>query len=100
MWTTPSPQGLRLRGIDVTTSTDAGLIGAGDEAQLAFALTQQHVIVSHDRDLLRLHAAGVAHAGIAYCDLQARSIGDIIRHLCLMHDCLTADEVSGQVEYV
>ena len=30
--------GLRMRGIDVTTSPEAGLIGASDEQQLAFAL--------------------------------------------------------------
>ena len=30
--------GLRLRGIDVTTTTDANLVGAADEEQLSFAL--------------------------------------------------------------
>ena len=93
-------QGLRLRGIGVTTSSDAGLIGAADEVQLAFALAEQRVIVTHDRDLLRLHAAGIEQAGIAYCHLEARTIGEIIRQLCLMHDCLTAEEMRRQVEYL
>ena len=30
--------GLRVRGIDVTTSSEQGLIGASDEQQLAYAL--------------------------------------------------------------
>ena len=85
-------QGLRQRGIDVTTSTDAGLIGATDEAQLAFALAEQRVLVTHDRDILRLHAAGAKHSGIAYCHLEARLIGEIIRNLCLINDCLTIEE--------
>lgn len=59
--------GLRQRGIDVTTVIDAGLTGADDEAQLAFARTHGRVTVSHDSDFLRLAAAGVEHAGIAYC---------------------------------
>ena len=29
-------QGLRLRGMDVTTTTDANLIGATDDQQLSF----------------------------------------------------------------
>jgi predicted nuclease of predicted toxin-antitoxin system len=89
-----------LRAIDVTTSSDAGLIGAADEYQLAFALREQRVIVTHDRDLLRLHSIGVEHAGIAYCHLEARTIGEMIRHLCLMHDCLSEDEMRGKVEHL
>lgn len=65
--------GLQRRAIDVTTSTDANLIGAGDEAQLAFAYSEGRVIVSHDRDLLRLDSIGVPHAGIAYCPPTSRT---------------------------
>ena len=58
--------GLRLRGIDVTTTADANLIGATDKQQLAYAYSQNRVIVTHDDDLLKLHHQGVPHAGIAY----------------------------------
>jgi predicted nuclease of predicted toxin-antitoxin system len=40
--------GLRRRAIDVTTSTDVGLLGAADESQVAFALEESRVIVTHD----------------------------------------------------
>jgi hypothetical protein len=91
---------LRARGIDVTTTLEAGLESAFDEAHVQFALGEGRVIFTQDRDFLRLHAAGMRHAGIAYCEQQMRSVGDIIRYLALMHDCLTADEVAGQVEFV
>ena len=34
-------KGLRMRGIDVTMSSEEGLIGASDEEQLAYALLQR-----------------------------------------------------------
>lgn len=37
--------GLRQRGIDVTTSADAGLIGATDAQQLAHAMTSGTIIL-------------------------------------------------------
>ena len=46
-------QGLRLRGVDVTTTTDANLIGATDIEQLSFALGEDRVIFTQDQDFLR-----------------------------------------------
>lgn len=92
--------GLSRRGIDVTTSTDAGLVGAADEAQLSFALSEGRVIITHDRDFLRLDSTGVRHIGIAYCPPASRSIGDIVRRLCLMYECLDDAETIGRVEYL
>ena len=92
--------GLRARGIDVKTTIEAGLESASDEAQLRFALAEQRVLFTQDRDFLRMHAAGATHAGIAYCAQQKTSVGDIIRHLALMHDCLDEEEVAGQVEFL
>lgn len=53
--------GLRRRGIDVTTTPEQGLIASSDEVQLAFASSQGRVIFTQDDDFLRLH-----HAGIVY----------------------------------
>ena len=36
-------QGLRRRGIDVTTTPEVDLIGASDEEQLQFAVSQDRV---------------------------------------------------------
>ena len=59
--------GLRRRGVDVSIALDGGLISVKDEEQLSHALQSGRVMVTHDNDYLRLHAAGVLHAGIAYC---------------------------------
>jgi predicted nuclease of predicted toxin-antitoxin system len=40
--------GLRRLGVDVTTTTDAGLIGAGDPEQVAYAIADGRVIFSED----------------------------------------------------
>ena len=45
-------KGLRMRGIDVTTSPEEGLIGASDEEQLAYALSQGRVVLTIDDDFM------------------------------------------------
>ena len=59
-------RGLQQRGADVLTVAEAGMLGATDEEHLAFAFAQERVIFTQDDDFLRLHAAGVEHAGIVY----------------------------------
>ena len=92
--------GLRQRGIDATTSMDAGLLEADDEDHVAFALRENRVIITNDADFLRLHQRGTEHAGIAYCAPGSRSVGHIIRYLALMHACMPEEEMRGRVEYL
>lgn len=73
--------GLRRRGVDVTTTPEEGLIAVADEVQLAFARSQGRVLFTQDADFLRLHQAGADHLGIIYCIQGSRSIGEIIRGL-------------------
>lgn len=91
---------LRRRGIDVTTPLDAALVSAEDERHLIFADAENRVVVTQDSDFLQLHQAGTSHAGIAYYAPGTRTLGYLVRYLCLMHDCLNADEMCGQVEYL
>jgi hypothetical protein len=74
-------EGLRRRGIDVTTTANAGLTGADDE------------------DYLILNDQGVAHGGIAFCHQGSRSIGEVIRFLALLHACLSVDDMQGTIEF-
>lgn len=92
--------GLRLRGIDVTTTVDANLLSAPDELHIEFARRENRVIFTNDSDFLRMAGTGNEHCGMAYCARTSRSIGFIVRHLCLMHDCLGDDEMQGKVEYL
>ncbi|MEH1801781.1 MAG: DUF5615 family PIN-like protein [Nostoc sp.] len=48
-------KGLRRRGIDVTTTSETGLIAASDGEQLYFAMSQNRVIFTHDDDFVILH---------------------------------------------
>jgi predicted nuclease of predicted toxin-antitoxin system len=74
-------EGLRRHGIDVTTTPEVGLRGASDEDQTAYALAEGRVVFTQDRDFLRINAAGIPHAGIAYCRQGKQSIGGIIQGL-------------------
>src|SRR4051794_6239991 len=85
--------GLRRRGIDVTTTTDAGLRGADDTDHIAFGLAQGRVVFTNDSDFLRLHDEGADHAGMAYCHQQSRSVGEIIRAPDLMWEIPEPEEM-------
>ncbi|MBD2089520.1 DUF5615 family PIN-like protein [Microcoleus sp. FACHB-1515] len=93
-------EGLRRRSIDVTTTAEQGLLGVSDEEQLAFATAQQRVLFTQDADLLRLHQAGMTHAGIAFCRNNTRSIGEIIRGLVLIWELVEPEEMAGRVEFL
>jgi hypothetical protein len=58
------------------------------------------VVVTHDDDFLKLSDAGTPHAGIAYYHPKARTIGEIVRYLDLMAECLTPDEMMGEIEFI
>jgi hypothetical protein len=90
--------GLRSRGIDTSTTAESDLSGAADEKHLAFALTEERVAVTHDNDFLRLNAAGVPHAGIAYCHQEKYPLGVLL--LLLLNACETTQSMMGRVEYL
>jgi hypothetical protein len=92
-------RGLRQRGIDVLSVPEAGLMGASDEAHLAFALTQKRVLFTQDTDFLRLARAGAHHAGIIYAP-QRTPIGELIRGMVLIHQVLEAEDMIDQLEYL
>ncbi len=93
-------EGLRRRGMDVTMTPEAGLQGSSDESHVSFAQSEGRVIFTQDEDFLSLHAAGVPHAGIAYCHQEARSIGEIIRGLTLIWEVYEPEEMRNRVEWI
>ena len=92
--------GLRLRGFDVSVSNDAGLLGASDDVQLAYATSENRLLVTHDDDFLRLHAGGVIHAGIAYTRASKRTIGQLVLKLAALGRAHTAEDIAGTVEFL
>ena len=92
--------GLRRRGIDVTTTAEANLRGSADEAQAAHALVEGRVLFTQDQDFLRIHAAGVSHAGIVYCRQRTRSIGQIISGLVQIWETIEPAEMMDWLVYL
>jgi predicted nuclease of predicted toxin-antitoxin system len=93
-------QALSRRGLDVTLPSSVGLSGASDEEQIAFALRERRVIVTHDADFLRLAFQGVPHAGIAFCHFGTRTIGEMLRVLLLLSEFYEPEAILGRVEYL
>jgi hypothetical protein len=92
--------GLRRRGVEVTTTTDANLLGSTDEAHFDFARRTNRIIFTNDADFLRLASRGERHLGIAYSPPGKRTIGEIVRYLCLVNDCLEPQDMIGKIEFL
>ncbi|NEP55677.1 MAG: hypothetical protein F6K31_01365 [Symploca sp. SIO2G7] len=93
-------EGLRRRNVNVTTTPEAGLLGATDEEQLAFVVAQKRVIFTQDDDFLALHQRGLDHCGIVYCHQNSRSIGEIVRGLILIWEVLDPLEMQNHIEFI
>lgn len=92
--------GLRRRGIDVTTTVEAGLMRASDQEHLAFALGEQRVFVTRDRRILATASQAEFHAGIAIARKGRGTIGPIVLALAHLHRIVTAEEMMERVEYL
>ncbi|MEA5577149.1 DUF5615 family PIN-like protein [Anabaena sp. UHCC 0451] len=92
--------GLRRRGIDVTTSPEQNLIGKSDEEQLNFAGSQKRVIFTQDTDFFRIHNQDISHYGIVYCQQKSKSIGEILQGLMLIWQVLEVEEMINHLEYL
>lgn len=93
-------EGLRRRGIDVTTTPETSLSGASDESQTAHALAEQRVIFTLDRDFLRINNSGIPHAGIVYCRQGKRAIGGIIQGLTEVWEIMEPEEMQNWLVYL
>src|SRR5262249_13606969 len=86
-------QALGSLGIDVTITYEAGLSGTTDEEQLAHCLKAVRVVFTQADDYLKLHAAGVPHAGIAYCRQGLRTRAEIVEGLRLIWEIYEPDDM-------
>lgn len=92
-------RGLRERGVDVLTVSEAGMLGASDQEHLRFARKEGRVLFTQDDDFLRLHASGAEHGGLVYARQQT-TIGDMIYGLMLITELLDAEEMNGHLEFL
>jgi predicted nuclease of predicted toxin-antitoxin system len=93
-------EGLRRLGANVTTTTDASLLGATDQQQLAYARAEERILFTQDQDCLALAAKGIEHSGIAYCDQNSRSIGQIVQGLKLIWEIYEPNEMVNRLEFI
>ncbi len=93
-------QALSRRGLDVTYPALIGLSGASDEQQIAFALRERRVIVTHDADFLRLASKGMSHSGLAFCHFGARTVGEMLRGLLLLSEFYESEAMLSRVEFL
>jgi hypothetical protein len=92
--------GLRRRGVNVTTTAEAGLLGARDPEQIAFATANQRVFVTRERGIAAEVPVGASHAGIVIARSARRHIGPTVLTLTHLHRTRTAEEMVDRIEYV
>jgi hypothetical protein len=94
---------VRARGFQVTTTQEAGQVSNGDAEQLAYAVSQQKTLLTHNRvhfETLaqQYSAAGHMHYGIIIA--MRRPSYEIARRLLTLLNHVTADEMENQVRYI
>lgn len=92
--------GLRLHGVDVTSTPEAGLLGTSDGEQLAYAVGRGRVVITQDTDFLRMAAAGQESPGIVFYNARARTVGQVIRDTLLIWEMYEPEEMRNRVEFI
>lgn len=96
---------LRLRGVDVLTARDAGLIGRPDTEQLAYAIANGRALYSFNvADFMALHHARLAegghHAGIVLAQQQRYNVGEQMRRLLRLVGTKSVEQMRDGVEFL
>lgn len=95
---------LRLRGVDVVSVAEVGMLARSDEEILDWARTNHRVVYSFNaRDFYRLHTDWLdrkkSHNGIIL-GLQNYSVGEQLRRLIKIISSKSAEEMQNQVEFL
>ncbi|CAN5896145.1 hypothetical protein BH23PLA1_BH23PLA1_42070 [soil metagenome] len=91
---------LRERGIDISTTSEVGLLSASDDDQLAHAKSTGRVLITHNEDFIAMHSLNPDHSGIIFIRQGFFSIGQVVRGLVLIWEANEADEMVGHLEYL
>ena len=94
---------LRVRGFTVQTTQEAGRKHAGDEEQLAYAVSQRCALLTHNRDDFAALAPdyfrdGRKHYGVIIA--VRRPPQQILTRLMTILNQMTADELEDQIIYI
>jgi len=96
---------LRVRGVDVTTALEAGMIARDDKDHLEYATRQGRALYSFNvGDFYRLHteflSEGKSHSGIILAPQQRYSVGEQMLRLLRLIAAKPAEEMQNQVEFL
>jgi len=91
---------LHSRGIDAVSVRDLGLLGESDEDHFIRARRLGRVLVTTDKDFLKMSADNPDHPGIIFGIQEDHSIGDWVMRLELICSVYTMDELKNRVEYL
>ncbi len=91
--------------LDLQRVQDAGLGGAPDPTLLAWAATQDRVLLTHDRRTMPTHAydrvqAGLPMPGVLVVRNDDNAIGALAEEILLVLHCTTPDELRDRVWYL
>ena len=94
---------LLARGLDVTTVREQEMLGKTDPEQLAFAVSFERCVLTHNRlDFEKLHTNYLTnnqpHQGILIA--KRKNPYQIAERVAILLDTLTADEIANQLFYV
>jgi hypothetical protein len=97
-------QALRVRGIDVLTTLEAGMGERLDEENLEYAASQGRALYTCNiGDFYQIHTtwlnAGRSHSGLILCQ-QRYSIGDQLQYVLKLIATRSAEEMTDRVEFL
>ncbi len=96
---------LRVRGLDVATALDSGLIRTPDVKHLEYASLHGRTLYSFNvGDYMALHTAcltaGQTHAGLILSQQQRYSVGEQMRRLVRLVQVRPAESMHNRVEFL
>jgi predicted nuclease of predicted toxin-antitoxin system len=92
--------GLRRRGIDVTTTFDVGLLEASDPDQIEFATREGRVLVTCDRKIGVYVQGQSKHSGIVILRPGRNMIGPNVNLLSQLCRDSSAEEMVDEIRYL
>jgi hypothetical protein len=98
----PVLRGLHQRGFDIVSFAEAGRLGIADELQLVWAKSAGRVILTHDRDYVRLGDSGEPHAGVGYCMQRKYHLrhGPLIERIAELFADISAEDWANRVVFL
>jgi hypothetical protein len=98
-------EALRVRGVDLETADEAGMLRRQDRDILAYAAEQGRVVYTFNTGhFCALHAEFLAggrdHAGIVVAQQQRHSVGEQMRRLLNLIGAMPAEEIKNRLEFL